>query len=189
MAETLIKIIRFIVIMTITPQDAADKFAAGWIAAKPRAIAQYAAVASTLAQKAIDNQTKLLTNFTKAVQDGKWADGLRKYVGNKKMENLYTDKLNSITTITAAEKMKIEASVQLKQYLQNQLAAVIVIFKAAQTGAVGVPTGISDVGLKQLIMSGIISQESALSSSSTPQAIYAACSAYMGTHYGFPTVQ
>ena len=171
--------------MAITPQEAAEKFAQGWENSKPRAILNYAAVASTLAQKAINQQAKLLTNFTKAINDGKWAKGLQKYVGNNKMENLYTDKLNAITGITDSEKMKIEISVQLKQYLRTQLAAVLALFKAAGAGTVTVPSNVSDVGLNQMLMSGIINSEPNLTNQSTPAQIYTACSPYMASHYGW----
>ena len=172
--------------MAITPQQAAEKFAQGWLNSKPRAITQYASVASGLAQKAIDQQAKLLLNFTNSVNSGKWANGLRKFVGNDRMEVLYTEKLNSIDEITDAEKMKIELSVQVKQYLRSQLDAVLTLFKEAVAGTTTVPANLTDVALNQMLMSGIIAFEASLSAQSTPVQVYTACQAYMNTHYGWP---
>ena len=170
----------------VTPQEAAEKFAREWLQSKPTAIANYAAVASTLASKAIAQQATLLANFTTAVQNGSWAAGLRKYAGNDRMEQLYTEKLNSITAITDAEKLKIENSVELKQYLETQLTAVLAIFKAAASGERTVPAGLTDVGLRSMLMGGILSFEESFTLSSTAQEIYDQVDDYMGSHYGWP---
>ena len=170
----------------VTPAEAAEKFAREWLQAKPTAIANYAAVASTLAQAAINQKAALLTNFAAAVNNGSWERGLQKYVGNNRLENLYTEKLNSITAITDAEKLKIENSVELKQYLESQLAGVLAIFKAASSGERTVPAGLTDVGLRSMLMSGILSFEEQFTLSSTAQQIYDLVDDYMGSHYGWP---
>ena len=170
----------------VTPQEAAEKFATGWLNSKPTAITNYASVASALAQRAIDKKADLLANFTAAVNNGSWERGLSRYVGNSKMEDLYTEKLNSITVITDAEKLKVENSVAVKQYLETQLAAVLTLFENASSGETTVPVGITEVGLKQMLMSGIISFEAVLPVQTPPATIYNAVSDYMSSHYGWP---
>ena len=172
--------------MTISPADAAQKFNDGWINAKPRAISNYVAVASTLASKAIAQKTKLLTNFAKSVNDGIWERNLAQYAGNDLMGNAYTEKLNAIDALTPSELLKVENSVALKQYFESKLPDVLALYKAANSTERTVPTGITDVALNMMLMGGIIHFERVLTLASTPAAIYTATAPFMGTHYGWP---
>lgn len=172
----------------VTPAQAAEKFAREWLESKPTAITNYSAVANALAGRAIAAQATMITRWTAAVTGAtsKWRVALQRYVGNNKMETLYTQKLNSITEITDAQKAKISASVTVKQFLRGRLDAVLTLYKNANTGQRTVPAGITDVGLRQMLMSGILNSEPDLSASSTDEQIRAATVAYMGSHYGWP---
>ena len=170
----------------VTPAQAADKFATGWINAKPRAIAGYSAVAGDIAARAIAKQAELLANFQARVNDGTWANRLRARATGEKLIPAYTQKLNSIDSLTDVEKLKVQNSVALKQYLKSQLAAVLAIFKAAAVGERTVPPGLSDVGLNMMLMAGVIHEEDSLGLASTAQQIYDTVDDYMGTNFGWP---
>lgn len=170
----------------VTPQQAAEKFAREWLQSKDIAKTNYAAVAPQIAQRAIDAQATLLANFQASVTSGKWADALRKYVGNNTMGTLYGQKLDAITVITDGEKAKIQNSVALKQYLETILDDVLALFKAATSGNRSVPVGLLDPGLNSMLMAGILAFERSFTTQSTPQQVHDAITDYMGSHFGWP---
>ena len=170
----------------VTPSQAADKFATGWINAKPRAIAGYTAVAGDIANRAIAKQADLLANFTARINDGTWANRLRARATGEKLIPAYTQKLNSIDSLTDVEKLKVQNSVAVKQYLKSQLAAVLAIFQAAASGDRTVPPGLTTVSLNMMLMAGIIHEEDSLSLTSTAQQIYDTVDDYMGAQFGWP---
>lgn len=174
--------------MTITPTEAGEKFASGWLAAKPRAITKFTAVASGLAQKAINRRAAALTAVTTAfAANGAWVNGLQPYVGTSAIGDAFTQKVNAITDIPQVTKTKISDSVAKKQHFASILDDVLDIYKAATSGEVGVPSGISDAFLKSMLIQGINDQEGNLTRTSTAQQIYDATDSYMSTA-GWPTI-
>lgn len=173
----------------MSSSDIADKWAREWIAAKDGAKTAYAAKASGLANLAIAQKAKMITNWTASINGGRWERRLGAYANNDKMKDAYEASLDGISELTAPQKLKIENSVDLKRYLDGKLGDVLDEFKDQTTsGNTTVPSGISDVGLRQMLMSGLMAFESNLSSSSTTAEIYTAVQSYMNTFYGWPTV-
>lgn len=173
--------------MGLTPDDGGEKWADSWILAKSRTIKNYVATSSTYATKAIAKQAAALAAVTAAFgPNGTWVQGLRKYENNNLMGDAFTEKMNAITSLPDVDKQKVINSITKKQYFKAQLATVLGLFKAAASGAVTVPVGITDRGLNSMLMAGISSQEAVLSTGSNAAAIYAAVDTYMKDNYGWP---
>lgn len=173
--------------MARTPEQLAEKFAREWLEAKPEAITNYVAIASTIAQRTIDSKQKMIDNFTAVMATQKFENRLRRYVGNELMGNAYSQALNGKAAITDAEKLKVQNDITLKRALGQNIDATLTLYKNAASGNVTVPPGITDVGLRTMLIQGINAEQWTLDSKSTPQAIYEATASYMQNNLGWPT--
>ena len=103
----------------------ADKFEREWLQSKPTAITGYSDVANTLAQKAINNKQKMITNFLTVMATSKYEDSLRKYVGNNLLADLYNQGVTAKTSFTDTQKQKFQRSLLDQRNVINVLQSYI----------------------------------------------------------------
>ena len=172
--------------MVSTPSQIADKWNREWIQAKPTAILNYVAIASTLAQKAIDAKQKMIDNFVAVMATTRYEDRLQQYVGTDLMGNAYTGALEAITELTPQQILKMETDVVEKRGLAGQEDAVLQLFVNAEVGQVTTPADITTQGLKAMLIQGINNNQYRLSATSTAPQIYTAVASYMNVTLGWP---
>ena len=172
--------------MGITPKDASNKFEQGWLEEKQVAINNFAKVGNTLAQKAINNQNKLLENFTDSVNSGKWANGLRKYIGNNKMLNAYRDKVNSIDSISKSSKDRFAESVEKHQFFADNAWFLDFIYYMIPVGEVTVPDDLEPFIVVAMLTSIMNHFTQQIPLDASLDLMYNITNQYAHTHYGFP---
>ena len=175
--------------MVSTPEQIAEKWNREWIQAKPTAITNYVAVASTLAQKAIDAKQKMIDNFVAVMATTKYEDRLAQYVGTDLMGNAYRGALEAIDVLTPQQILKMESDVVEKRGLASKELAVLGRYEGAPTGQVTVPPGITEQGLLAMLIQGINANQYRLSATSTETQIYTATVPYMRDILGWPLAQ
>ena len=132
-------------------QNKGDKFEREWLQAKPQAITNYNAVASTLAAKS-SRRIRAMRDFCiEAIQSGKWEQKLSKYVGNDLMANAYKQKLDNITVITQASKERVANTVDKKQQLMSRVGEYLDAYRTSSFYYVRFPSGVTEKGLRNTV--------------------------------------
>ena len=175
--------------MARTPAQLAAKFAREWLESKPDAIIGYVAVASQLAARTIASKDKMIANFTAVMATTKFEDRLQPYVGSDLMGNAYTQALAAKIVITDAEQLKVERDITLKRSLAVTIDEVIAVYVAqVDSGEVNPPAGVTNQGLRAMLIQGINANQYRLSSGSSAQETYDNTKNYMSTNLGWTVI-
>ena len=168
-----------------TPERIGQKFNREWIASKDEAKTNYAAAAAGIPDALVAAKSTMLTNYAAALNGGKLERGIAPYRNNTLLSDLFSQSLDLITTLAPAKINKVSNDVRLKRYLGGLIPDIITALKAATSGNVTVPTGLTDDALAPLIVQAINKNQGELSQTSTAAQVLTAISTDLTT-LGFP---
>lgn len=168
-----------------TPAQVAQKFNREWIASKDVAKTNYAAQAANIPDLLVAAKATMKTNYAAAIDGGKIESGIAPYRNNSRLQDLHAAALDAIDAIEAPKLAKVERDVELKRYLGGLVGPIITLLKAATSGNVTVPTGLTDDAISPIIIQAINKNQNSFSSVSSAATVLSGISADLTT-LGFP---